>query len=209
VLNTVFESLEYGVIEPYISHIWAAIFRELQKRQTVKFLKSLLIFISLFLIKHGSSNVVDTMNTVQPDIFIGILTHFWILNHKLITGDIELKLTAVASTRLICESPVLLDPAASVSWGKMVDSIVTLLSRPEQDTVEDKVYILDITVYSAGKKEDPIKDIRDPREFCVASLSRLSAKTPGRYPNVIGENVTPVNQAALLQLCNTYNLSLV
>jgi exportin-2 (importin alpha re-exporter) len=91
----------------------------------------------------------------------------------------------------------------------MVDSIVTLLSRPEQDTVEDKVDILDITVYSAGRKEDPIKDIRDPREFFVASLSRLSAKTPGRYPNVIGENVTPVNQAALLQLCNTYNLSLV
>jgi exportin-2 (importin alpha re-exporter) len=209
VLNTVFESLEYGVIEPYISHIWAFIFRELQKRQTVKFLKSLLIFISLFLIKHGSSNVVDTMNTVQPDIFIGILTHFWIPNLKLITGDIELKLTAVASTRLICESPVLLDPAASVSWGKMVDSIVTLLSRPEQDTVEDKVDILDITVYSAGRKEDPIKDIRDPREFFVASLSRLCAKTPGRYPNVIGENVTPVNQAALLQLCNTYNLSLV
>ncbi|KAK2415062.1 cellular apoptosis susceptibility protein, putative / importin-alpha re-exporter [Trifolium repens] len=209
VLNIVFESLEYGVIEPYISHICVAIFTELQKRQTVKFLKSLLIFISLFLIKHGSSNVVDTMNNVRPDIFIAILTHYWIPNLKLITGDIELKLTAVASTRLICESPVLLDPAASVSWGKMVDSIVTLLSRPEQDTVEDKVYILDITVYSAGKKEDPIKDIRDPREFCVASLSRLSAKPPGRYPNVIGENVTPVNQAALLQLCNTYKLSLV
>ncbi|WJX82442.1 hypothetical protein P8452_65199 [Trifolium repens] len=185
VLNTVFESLEYGVIEPYISHIWAFIFRELQKRQTVKFLKSLLIFISLFLIKHGSSNVVDTMNTVQPDIFIGILTHFWIPNLKLITGDIELKLTAVASTRLICESPVLLDPAASVSWGKMVDSIVTLLSRPEQDTVEDKVDILDITVYSAGRKEDPIKDIRDPREFFVASLSRLSAKTPGSIASTL------------------------
>ncbi|QHO45676.1 Exportin [Arachis hypogaea] len=85
VLNTVIESLEYNVIQPYISHVWAALFRELQRRRT-----------------------------------------FWIPNLKLITGSIELKLIAVASTRLICESPVLLDPAAAESWGKMVDSIVTL-----------------------------------------------------------------------------------
>lgn len=221
VLNTVIESLEYDVIKPYISHIWAAIFRELQKRRTVKLLKSLLIFISLFLIKHGSSSVIETMNTVQPDIFSAILTQFWIPNLKLITGDIELKLASVASTRLICESPLLLDPAASVSWGKMVDSIVTLLSRAEQDRVEDEADMPDITenvgyaatyvrLYNAGKKEeDPLKDIRDPREFFVASLSRLCTHSPGRYPQVITENVDPVNQAALLQLCNTYNLTLV
>lgn len=221
VLNTVIESLEYNAIKPYISHIWAALFRELQKKRTVKLIKSLLIFMSLFLIKHGSANVVDTMNSVQPDIFIVILNQFWIPNLKLITGAIELKLTAVASTRLICESPVLLDPAASVSWGKMVDSIVTLLSRPEEDRVEEEHNMPDITenagytstfvlLYNAGKKEeDPLKDIRDPREFFVASLSRLSALTPGRYPKVISENVDPVNQTALLQLCNTYNLSIV
>ncbi|KAG5141936.1 hypothetical protein JHK82_017631 [Glycine max] len=221
VLNTVIESLEYNAIKPYISHIWAALFRELQKRRTVKLIKSLLIFMSLFLIKHGAANVVDTMNSVQPDIFVVILNQFWIPNLKLITGAIELKLTAVASTRLICESPVLLDPAASVSWGKMVDSIVTLLSRPEEDRVQEEPDMPDITenagysttfvlLYNAGKKEeDPLKDIRDPKEFFVASLSRLSALSPGRYPKVISENVDPANQAALLQLCNTYNLSIV
>lgn len=221
VLNTVIESLQYDAIKPYISHIWAALFRELQKRRTVKFIKSLLIFMSLFLIKHGSANVVDTMNAVQPDIFVVILNQFWIPNLKHITGAIELKLTAVASTRLICESPVLLDPAACVSWGKMVDSIVTLLSRPEEDRVAEEPDMPDITenagytttfvlLYNAAKKEeDPLKDIRDPRQFFVASLSRLSALSPGRYPKVISENVDPANQAALLQLCNTYNLPIV
>ncbi|MED6180174.1 hypothetical protein PIB30_007680 [Stylosanthes scabra] len=221
VLNTVIESLEYNVIQPYISHVWAALFRELQRRRTVKLIKSLLIFMSLFLIKHGSSNLVETMNLVQPNIFNAILTQFWIPNLKLITGSIELKLTAVASTRLICESPVLLDPAAAESWGKMVDSIVTLLSRPEQDRAEEEPDMPDITenvgytatfvrLYNAGKKEeDPLKDIRDPREFFVASLSRLSALSPGRYPKVISETVDPTNQAALLQLCNTYNLTIV
>ncbi|XP_020981826.1 exportin-2 [Arachis duranensis] len=221
VLNTVIESLEYNVIQPYISHVWAALFRELQRRRTVKLIKSLLIFMSLFLIKHGPSNLVETMNLVQPNIFNVILSQFWIPNLKLITGSIELKLTAVASTRLICESPVLLDPAAAESWGKMVDSIVTLLSRPEQDRAEEEPDMPDITenvgytatfvrLYNAGKKEeDPLKDIRDPREFFVASISRLSALSPGRYPKVINETVDPTNQAALLQLCNSYNLTIV
>ncbi|GAU39453.1 hypothetical protein TSUD_290190 [Trifolium subterraneum] len=102
---------------------------------------------------------IDTINAVQPDLFSVILTQFWIRNLKLITGDIELKLTAVASTRLICESPVLLD---SVSWGTMVDSIVTLLSRQEQDKVQDE---------NAGKnKEEPLKEIRYPREFFICFI---------------------------------------
>ncbi|XP_054780699.1 exportin-2 [Prosopis cineraria] len=221
VLNTVIESLDYAVIECYISHIWAALFRELQHRRTVKLIKSLLIFMSLFLIKHGPSYLVDTMNRVQPGIFTVILNQFWIPNLKLITGTIELKLTAVASTRLICESPIFVDAAAAESWGKMVDSIVTLLSRPEQDRVEEEPDMPDITenvgytatfvrLYNAGKKEeDPLKDIRDPREFFIASLSRLSAVSPGRYPKVISENVDPANQAALLQLCNSYSLPIV
>ena len=217
VLNTVIENLEYGVIAPYMTHIWAALFTELQNRRTVRLIKSLLIFMSLFLVKHGSTNLVDTMNAVQSNIFQGILVQFWIPNLKHITGAIETKLTAVASTRLICESPSLLDASANELWGKMLDSIVTLLSRPEEDRVEEESEMPDIAenigytasfvrLFNAGKKEeDPLKDIKDPKEFLVASLAKLSVVYPGRFPQLISQYLEPANQAALLQLCSTYN----
>ncbi|KAJ9188159.1 hypothetical protein P3X46_003548 [Hevea brasiliensis] len=221
VLNTVIENLDYGVIAPYMVHIWNALFTRLQNKRTVKFVKSLLIFMSLFLVKHGSANLVDTMNAVQPNIFMVILEQFWIPNLKLITGPIEVKLAAVASSRLICESPALLDAPAVRHWGKMLDSIVTLLSRPEEDRVEDEPEMPDIAenvgytatfvnLYNAGKKEeDPLKDIKDPKQFLVASLANLSAQTPGRYPQIISENLDPANQTALLQFCTTYNCPIV
>ncbi|GFY93580.1 cellular apoptosis susceptibility protein, putative / importin-alpha re-exporter [Actinidia rufa] len=221
VLNTVFENMGYDVIAPHIGHIWTSLFTRLQNRRTVKFVKSFLIFMSLFLVKHGSQNLVDSMNTVQPNVFLVILEQFWIPNLKMITGSIELKLTSVASTRLICESQALLDPAASRHWGKMLDSIVTLLSRPEQDRVEEEPDVPDfadnvgygatfVHLYNAGKKEeDPLRDIRDPKQFLVASLANLSALSPGRYPQVISENLDPANQAALLQLCSSYNFTIV
>uniref|UniRef100_A0A2P2JD21 Uncharacterized protein MANES_01G245400 n=1 Tax=Rhizophora mucronata TaxID=61149 RepID=A0A2P2JD21_RHIMU len=221
VLNTIIECLDYGVIAPYMGHIWSILFMRLQGKRPVKFVKSLLIFMSLFLVKHDSGNLVGTINSVQPNIFMSILEKFWIPDLKLITGTIEFKLTAVASTRLICESPVLLDAAAVRLWGKMLDSIVTLLSQPEENRVVEEPEMPDIAesvgytvsfvnLYNAGKKEeDPLKAIKDPREFLVASLAKLSALYPGRYPQIISENLDPANQAALLQLCSTYNCPLV
>ncbi|KAH7519468.1 exportin-2 [Ziziphus jujuba] len=222
VLNTVIENLEYNVIAPYICHIWAALFTELQHRGTVKFIKSLLIFMSLFIVKHGSTNLIDTVNAVEPGVFLKILEQVWMPNLKLITGAIETKLTSVASTRLICESPSLLNAAdGGQLWGKMLDSIVTLLSRPEQDRIEEELEMPDIAenvgytttfvrLYNAGKKEeDPLKDVKDPKEFLVLALARLSALYPGRLPQIISQYLDPTNQPALLQLCSTYNCPIV
>ncbi|KAK6142676.1 hypothetical protein DH2020_023024 [Rehmannia glutinosa] len=218
VLNTVIENLGYDVISPYISHIWVALFNRLQNHRTVKFIKSLVIFMSLFLVKHGSQNLVSSMNAVQPDVFLTILEQFWIPNLKLITGSIEMKLTSVASTRLICES---LSPSDSKLWGKMLDSIVTLLSRPEEDRVEEDLEVPDfgetvgysatfVHLYNAGRKEeDPLREINDPKQFLVSSLGNLSARSPGAYPRIINENLEPANQAALFQLCSSYNVTIV
>lgn len=222
VLNTVIENLEYSVIAPYICHIWAALFTELQLRGTVKFVKSLLICMSLFIVKHGSTNLVDTVNAVQPDVFLKILEQVWMPNLKLTTGAIETKLTSVASSRLICEYPSLLNAAdGGQLWGKMLDSIVTLLSQSEQDRIEEEPEMPDIAenvgytttfvrLYNAGKKEeDPLKDVKDPKEFLVFALAKLSALYPGRLPQIISQYLDPTDQAALLQLCSTYNCPIV
>ncbi|KAE9466053.1 hypothetical protein C3L33_02034, partial [Rhododendron williamsianum] len=163
----------------------------------------------------------DVIAPYMPNIFLVILEQFWIPNLRMITGSIELKLTSVASTRLICECQALLDPSVGTLWGKMLDSIVTLLSKPEQDRVEEEPDVPDfadnegygatfVHLYNAGKKaEDPLKDIRDPKQFLMASLANLSALSPGRYPLVISGNLDPTNQTALLQLCSSYNVAII
>ncbi|CAH8343683.1 unnamed protein product [Eruca vesicaria subsp. sativa] len=221
VINTVIEYLDYGAIAPYMTGVWNALFTRLQNKKTIKFQKSLVVFMSLFLVKHGHAHLVDTMNTVQPNIFTTILQQIWISNVKLIMGAIEVKLTAVAATRLICETPALVDPAASKIWGAMLDSLVTLVSRAEQERAVDEPEMPEVlenvgytaafvSLHNAGRREaDPLPDIRDPKQFLVASLARLSAASPGRYPQVIGENLEKANQAALLQLCSAYNSRIV
>ncbi|XP_019091483.1 PREDICTED: exportin-2-like [Camelina sativa] len=219
VLNTVIEYIDYSLIEPHMKYVWDVLFGRLERKYTVKFQKSLVIFMSLFLVKHGPGNLFNSMNTARPNIFTAVLKQIWIPNVKLITGAIEVKLTVVAATRLICESPALLDPSASKLWGKMLDSIVTLVSRPEEERVVDEPEMTDemilenvgykaafVNLYNAGRKEeDPLKEIKDPKEFLLASLDRFSSAFPGRYGQMIGENLEQANQEALIQLCNAYN----
>ncbi|KAK4339410.1 hypothetical protein RND71_040872 [Anisodus tanguticus] len=218
VLNTVIENLGYDVISPFMGHIWVSLFNRLQQGRTVKFLKNLVIFMSLFLVKHGLHNLVVSMNAVQKDVFQTIVEQFWVPSLKLITGSVELKLTSVASTKLICESSTLLD---SKVRGKILDSIVTLLCRPEEERVLEEPEVPDfgetvgynatfVHLYNTGKKEeDPLKEVNDPKQYLVASLSNLAAASPGTYPQLIRENLEAANQAALLQLCSSYNLSIV
>ncbi|KAL0002318.1 hypothetical protein SO802_016099 [Lithocarpus litseifolius] len=179
---------------------------------------------SLFVVKHGPIKLVDSMNSVLANIFFLVVKQLWVPNLKLITGAIELKLIAVASTRLIRflgELPALLDAANVELCGKILDSIVTLLSLPEQDRVEEEQEMPDIAenvgytatfvrLYNAGKKEeDPLKDIKDPKEDLVASLAGLSSRSLGRYPQIVNQYLDPANQAALVQICNTYNCQIV
>uniref|UniRef100_A0A1D1XSY5 Exportin-2 n=1 Tax=Anthurium amnicola TaxID=1678845 RepID=A0A1D1XSY5_9ARAE len=222
VLNTVIENLQYEVLAPYIGHIWSVLFTRLQVRQTMRFVKSLIIFMSLVVVKHGPAILVDSINAIQSNLFRTILEKFWIPNLKQITGFVEVKLTATASTRLLCESPSLLDGSATDLCGKMLDSVITLLARPEDERVEEEVDVPDIggnigqssafaRLHNAGKKdEDPLENIiKDPKQFFVTSLARLAALSPRKYPVVIEKYVDAANKEALDELCKTYNCCII
>ncbi|XP_066329040.1 exportin-2-like [Miscanthus floridulus] len=224
-LNTIVENVGFDILNPYISEIWSALFTRLQTRQAVKFVNSLVVFTSLVLVKYGSSVLVSSVDAIQPNLFIQILQRFWIPNLKLIKGALEVKLTAVASTKLLCESAVLLDAAAAQSWGKLLDSIVSLLSRTNQDGAQqeqndgtDAVDIQKTSSYSvsfvrlqyAGKSEDDLlKEVNDTKQFVVTSLATLSVQFPGRFGPVIEQHVDPANKSVLLQLCAAYNVNIV
>jgi len=223
-LNTIVENVGFDILNPYITEIWSALFTRLQTRQAVKYVNSLVVFMSLVLVKYGSSVLVSSVDSIQPNLFTQILQRFWIPNLKLIKGALEVKLTAVASTKLLCESAVLLDAAAAQLWGKLLDSIVTLLSRTNQDGTQeqndgtDAVDIQKTSSYSvsfvrlqyAGKSEDDLlKEVNDPKQFVVTSLATLSAQFPGRFGLVIEQHVDPANKSVLLQLCAAYSANIV
>ncbi|KAJ7514727.1 hypothetical protein O6H91_23G056900 [Diphasiastrum complanatum] len=221
ILNTVVENLSYQTLSPYIGQIWNVLFYRLQNQRTVKFIKSLIVFSSLSVVKYGHTVVAESINAIQPNLFLMILEQVWIPNLSFITGDLECKLCSVAATKLLSESPVLLADSAVATWGKFLNSVVTLLVRPEEERVNEETDVPDLdefvgyaTVYAqlhnAGKREeDPVKEVKDPKEYLVNSLMRLSSQYPGKFPSIILQHLEAPNQTGLAQLCSTYRRTLV
>ncbi|CAJ2666543.1 unnamed protein product [Trifolium pratense] len=146
---------------------------------------------------------LDTRRRIACELLKGITKYYGDVVRHIVSTQIQSLLSSYAA-----------NPA--VNWKHkdcaiyLVVSLSNKKAGTKQDRVEDQADIPDIPenvgytatfvrLQNAGKnKEDPLKEIRYPQEFFIASLSRLCAHSPGRYPKIIGENVDPMNQAALL-----------
>ncbi|EFJ27823.1 hypothetical protein SELMODRAFT_95055 [Selaginella moellendorffii] len=223
IANAMVESLSQDLLMPIVPHLWTAFFSRLMgEHRTVKFLKLLVLFMSLFTVKHGQAVLVDSVNKVsptQPRLFVDVLQQFWIPTLSSISGSIETKLCAVASTRLLCESALLL--AEDQLWGKLLNNVVVLLVRPEEERVAEETDVPELDqvtgyggvyaqLHHAGKKDDdPLKEIKDAKEYLCHSLNRLSMQYPGKFPGVIQQHLDAGNQEALRQMCNAYRTTIV
>jgi exportin-2 (importin alpha re-exporter) len=196
--------------------IWNILFTRLQYRSTVKFIKSLIVFASLFGVKHSPGQVIETINLVQPDLFSTILDKIWIPNLVSISGDIETKLCAVFATMLV--GP-LFQTSKEMYVGRLVNSVMTLLVKPEEERVEDDKDVPDmdevagyVAVYAqlhnaAKKEDDPLKDVKDPKEFVAKTLAAVSQQYRS-LSTVLQQGMEPSNMAALGQFCSTYGVTL-
>nr|GEZ32540.1 exportin-2 [Tanacetum cinerariifolium] len=173
-----------------MNNILFTLFTRLQNNAALRLVRCLVIFMLLFLVKHDTQTLVDSVNSVGANLFNSILDKFWIPTLMTITGNTEVKLSAVASAKLLCESPSLLDPAAEELWATGYQATF-------------------VHLHNVGRmEEDPLQGIQDPKHICVALLANLSSHFRGRFPPVITRYLSQANQATLLQICNWYNLAI-
>ncbi|KAL1217891.1 Exportin-2 [Cardamine amara subsp. amara] len=205
VLKSIIEYIDFSEILPFVNDIWVDIFTCMISEPTDKYLKSLVVFMSLFVVKHGEADVVCSLNKFDQNMFPTILEDIWTPFMIKITRPKEMKLVVVATTKLITETPWLLEPSSSIHWGKLLDNIITLVSQLEKESVVEEPESPEILQNEA----DPLREITDPKKFVVDSLGRLSSGSPGIYPQIIVEHVEEGNQKTLLQLCDVYNRRIV
>lgn len=63
ILNTVIENYRYDVIVEYMNHTWASMYTRLQNSKTPRLVRWVIVFMSLFLVKHGVQTLVDLINS--------------------------------------------------------------------------------------------------------------------------------------------------
>jgi exportin-2 (importin alpha re-exporter) len=213
ILESIVEYLKLEEFDNYLSTIFTLIFTRLTHNKTIKFIKSLLIFLSLFVAKHGPSIVIKKIDALQPRLFAMVLESLWIPNVGKVNGVIERKMCCMAMTKLLTECPETLTEYFAL-WPRILIAILAVIELPEDEgaptDMTEEYADVDITggvspaytgsyshlIYASKQDVDPFPRI-DPKTFLAHSLHNLSLQHPGKIVQVVQANIPPEALAAL------------
>jgi len=203
ILKYVICFLPQEATEPKLTELFRILLHKLQKKpDAIKYKRLLTDFFALFVGKFGAQVFADRLNGLQPGMDIMILAQVW---NPRIRSDppllkSEVKLQVIGLTKLLCESPSVLNSNTDV-WCATLLSIVTLLtstaytSTPSGADDEIEVEIgydaqYSRLVHASRMADDFFADVPDPSIAFVQSLHALSASQPGMLLPLIDRSLS-------------------
>jgi len=92
-LESIIEYLTLDQINIYLKDILTLILHRVHSQtKTQKFVKCFLIFLSLFIGRHGMTSLLQTIDSIQKDLFYNILLSLWFPNIQEVKGNVERKM---------------------------------------------------------------------------------------------------------------------
>ncbi|XP_071494645.1 exportin-2-like [Diadema antillarum] len=213
-LQSLVEHMDESKLNSHIKSIFLLLFNRLTSSKTTKFVKSLLVFFSLYAVKSGASKLVEIIDSIQANMFGMVLSRLYIPEVQKTSGAIEKKIVAVGMTKILTDCPVMMTNAEyRKCWTPLLQALIGLFELEEDDNVPDDEHFIEVddqpsysAAYSqlanAGKAaRDPFNGtIQNPKIFLAQSLQKLSAAHPGQVTAMVSSGLDP--QAA--QFLQTY-----
>ncbi|XP_038057672.1 exportin-2-like [Patiria miniata] len=191
VMQSLLEHMEASALSEHIHKIFLLLFQRLTHSKTTKFVKSLLVFFSLFAVKHGADSLVRMIEEIQAKMFGMVLEKLYIPEVQKVSGHLERKICAVGITKILTECPAMFEPALQPHWTNLLQALVHLFELPEDDSLPDDEHFIEIedtpgyqTAYSqlafAGKHEtDPFRGaVPDAKIFLAQGLKSVCTAHP-------------------------------
>ena len=194
-LGSLVEHLSPEVMMSHYKDIFVLLFQRLQNSKTTKYIKGLVTFLCLFAGKRGGPLLVKIIDSIQPKLFLMVLEKVLISDVQKVVGQTERKICAIGITKLLTETPDMLD-AYIDKWIPLLQVLISLFELPEDSSTPDDEHFIDIedapgyqTAYSqlimVGSKEyDPFGPVV-PKANLAQSLHKLSTQIPGKLPGMI------------------------
>ncbi|KAK6166863.1 hypothetical protein SNE40_023474 [Patella caerulea] len=221
-LNAIIEFMPFEHLKDYVKQIFILIFQRLQSSKTTKYIKSVLIFFSLYAVKFGAPALVEMIEAIQPKMFSMVVERLYLQDLQKISGSTEKKICAVGVTKILTEAPIMLQGDYITLWPQLLQALIGLFELPEDDSVPENEHFIEVddtpgyqTAYSqlafAGKKShDPLGNaVPDAKMYLVQQLDVLAKANPGKIPQMISSGVQEEAKNYLQRYLQAANINLV
>lgn len=193
-------------LRPHIRMVFTLLLTRLQNAKSSshrynRFSSHMIYFFALFTAKKGPRAFFDELESIQRGMTFQLIVQVWLprLREDAPKG-LETKIQVVGLTRLITETPSLLDDTSGQQiWCGVIVTLVSLLTSPMKSDADadlqdllvagDMQYDSTFSSLTFAKKQatDPFPDITDPVGTFAKSLGDFSRQFPGRVPPLIHE----------------------
>lgn len=184
-----------ATLSQYMKQVFTILFNRLTQAKTVKFVKHLLPFFSLFAYKYGATAFFEMIESIQPKMFFMVIERLFIADAQKVSGRLERKILTIGLIRMLTDLDVFFNNAETANlWASLLQSVVAVFELPEdtQQNGNDEHFV-DIDqslqsyqasycqlLYAKAKPVDLIPDIQDIKLYLAKSLETLSARFPGQ-----------------------------
>lgn len=218
-INDMVLYIDTSHLMPLMRQVFFILFQRLTSTKTVKYVKSLLCFFSIFAYKYGSKSLFDLIESIQTNMFAMVVEKLFIQDAQKVSGRNHRKMVAVGITKILCELDNFLTSSFAHLWSPLLETLIAIFELPEMETPEEDVFVeieeasgyqASYSQLSFGKKKevDPMADIADAKIYLAQQLSRLSQKFPGKL-NALINVISPQALQFLQKYCLLANVTIV
>ncbi|XP_066140699.1 exportin-2 [Euwallacea fornicatus] len=219
-MQSLIENLPKETMSPYLKQIFFLLFQRLSSSKTTKFMISFIVFLCLFVVKYGPADLVSLIDGIQPQMFGMVLEKVLIPELQKVNGHIERKIVSCGVSKLLCESPEMVDGTYGKYWPQLLQALLMYFEMPPDESTLPDDHFIDIDdtpayqtsnaqlSFANSKKEDPLVGIGEPRQFLVQSLATLSRGQPGKVPTLIS-NTSSESQMVIQTYLSKFGVQLV
>ena len=221
-LGSLIQHVNLTRLSPHFRDLFILLFQRLQNTKTTKYVKGLLVFLGLFSGKLGGSLLIQTVDAIQPKLFLMVIEKVLIPDLQKVSGETEAKICAVGMTKLLTETPEILSDPYVALWPSLLESLIKLFECPQDNSVPDEEHFIEIedtpgyqTAYSqlvmAGFKEnDPFGSaVPNAKAHLAESLHKLSSCHPGKLTQMITSGLTSEAATFLQSYLQSSNITLL
>ena len=207
------------LIAPYLKDVFTICFQRLQRAKSVKFVKGLIVFISLLSGRYEADIPIDAIDSIQPQLFAMVINSLYIPDLQKVSDPLQKKICAIGITKLLTSEKFL--NQYSNLWGPLLNAQIVFFEMPEEadnDSDEEKLAKLEESaayqgaycqlVFSSSGKEDPFSSIENVKTYLAQGISHVSQSQPQKVPELIRTSLVPEAQNHLQSYANAAGLRL-
>jgi len=203
-------------IQPTLRQIFGLLFQRLSLSKTPKYLSGIIVFFSFYVIKYSGGQLAQLIDEIQPNMFGMLLDRVFITEMGKVPKEQDRKMVAVGATKLLTETPEMLQPQYAAFWPRLLHSLIDLFERPPEKlkgleigesagVAEDpdagyQVAFAQLT-HAQPNQQDHLAEITDARQFLATSLSKFAQSRAGELPTLLAP-LEPEYKQVLQKYCD-------